>query len=137
MEDHRGSGDGSGLPGPYGVIMPGLDRWKEHSAPATDIERMDMKFGDKTVVEACLGVGISRKIIEVSISSIRSDTSRRRLICFQELLLLETDRFLIVYDENALRLHGEYLEGLTVYAAAFRCPSACMPSHVSQHPPGR
>ena len=66
MEDHR-IGDGSGLPGPYGVIMPGLDRWKEHSAPATDIERMDMKFGDKTVVEACLGVGISRKIIEVSV----------------------------------------------------------------------
>jgi hypothetical protein len=26
---------------------------------------MDMKFGDKTVVEACLGVDISRKVIEV------------------------------------------------------------------------
>ena len=53
--------NGHERPGPYGVIMPGLDRWKEHGAPAIGIERMDMKFGDKASVEACLGVSISKE----------------------------------------------------------------------------
>ena len=42
----------------------------------------------------------------------------------QELLLLETDRFLIVYDENALRLHGKYMEGLAVYVVVSRSARA-------------
>jgi hypothetical protein len=84
---------------------------------------MDMKFGDKTVVEACLGVDISAKVIEVRSSCIEFGPIQSLAMSnAQELLLLETDRFLIVYDENALRLHGQYLKGLAVYASASALP---------------